>query len=127
MKLSSVRHLTYEGFKNVWDNRLMSLASVGVLICCMSLIGAAMLVTFNIDKAMMALEKENVIMAYLHDYNAVRYSEDYIVSPDSSKTSSTEETAEDGEKAPTDVPYDDYKSADSTTLRMLNIFPRRKA
>lgn len=114
MKLSSVRHLTYEGFKNVWDNRLMSLASVGVLICCMSLIGAAMLVTFNIDKAMMALEKENVIMAYLHDYNAVRYSEDYIVSPDSSKTSSTEETAdgetsEDGEKkAPTDVPYDDY-------------------
>ena len=61
MKLSSVRHLTYEGFKNVWDNRLMSLASVGVLICCMSLIGAAMLLTFNIDKAMMALEKENVI------------------------------------------------------------------
>lgn len=118
MKLSSVRHLTYEGFKNVWDNRLMSLASVGVLICCMSLIGAAMLVTFNIDKAMMALEKENVIMAYLHDYNAVRYSEDYIVSPDSSKASSTEETASDEdstdgeteveEKVPTDVPTEDY-------------------
>jgi len=110
MKLSSVRYLTYEGFKNVWDNRLMSLASVGVLICCMSLIGAAMLVSFNIDKAMMALEKENVIMAYLHDYNSVRYSEEYVVSPDSSKASSTEESGEEGDegKVPTDVPYDDY-------------------
>ncbi len=109
MKLSSVRHLTYEGFKNVWDNRLMSLASVGVLICCMSLIGAAMLVTFNIDKAMMALEKENVIMAYLNDYNSVRYSEDYIVSPSDKKEDSSETASTaDGEEIPTDVPYEDY-------------------
>ncbi len=109
MKLSSVRHLTYEGFKNVWDNRLMSLASVGVLICCMSLIGAAMLLTFNIDKAMMALEKENVIMAYLHDYNAVRYSEEYIASPDTSKdeASDSDET-EDSDNIHSDIPHDDY-------------------
>lgn len=77
MKLSSVRHLTFEGLKNIWDNRLMSLASIGVLISCMALIGAAMLVTFNVDKAMKSIEEENVIMAYLNDYNSVKYSEEY--------------------------------------------------
>ncbi len=109
MKLSSVRHLTYEGLKNVWDNRLMSLASIGVLICCMSLIGAAMLVTFNIDKAMMELEKENVIMAYLNDYNSVRYSEEYIgVSSKDKESSKKDKDTADGEDIPTDVPYEDY-------------------
>ena len=70
MKLSSVRHLTGEGFKNNRDNRMMSLASIGVLVSCMILIGAAMLVTFNVDRAMSAIEKENVVMAYLNDYNS---------------------------------------------------------
>ncbi len=53
----------------------MSLASVGVLVSCMALIGAAMLVTFNVDRAMATVKNENVVMAYLNDYNSVRYSE----------------------------------------------------
>ena len=123
MKVSSVRHLTYEGLKNVWDNRLMSLASVGVLICCMSLIGAAMLVTFNIEKKMASLEKENVIMAYLNDYNSVRYDDKYITADSfenedtasaedsASQEENSSETADDTSsetEAPSDVPYDDY-------------------
>ena len=124
MKLRSVKHLTYEGFKNIWDNRLMSLASIGVLISCMALIGAAMLVTFNVDRAMAAVEKENVVMVYLNDYNSVKYSEEYIdgsngsSSAASSKTESSAANAMDSdtssdsskatETAHSDVPEEDY-------------------
>lgn len=91
MKLSSIKHLTGEGIKNIWDNRLMSLASVGVLVSCMVLIGAAMLITFNVDRAMASVEQENVILANLNDYNSVRYSEEYLTTDDtpSGKTSAT--------------------------------------
>lgn len=91
MKLSSIKHLTGEGIKNIWDNRLMSLASVGVLVSCMVLIGAAMLITFNVDRAMASVEQENVILANLNDYNSVRYSEEYLTTDDTSsgKTSAT--------------------------------------
>ncbi len=102
MKLSSVRHLTCEGLKNVWDNRLMSLASVGVLVSCMALIGAAMLVTFNVDRAMATVKDENVVMAYLNDYNSVRYSDKYVA------TSSVSSTSSDSKDSKSDVPYDDY-------------------
>ncbi len=90
-----LRYLTAEGFKNVWDNRLMSLASIGVLISCMALIGSAMLVTFNVDKAMASIEKENVVMVHLNDYNSVKYDEAYInnsAPKDSSKVVSSTET-----------------------------------
>lgn len=34
-------YLLKEGFKNVWSNRIMSIASVCVLISCLILTGAA--------------------------------------------------------------------------------------
>ena len=37
-----------EGFKNVWSNRMMSIASIGVLISCLLLTGAAMLFSMNV-------------------------------------------------------------------------------
>lgn len=73
MKKSSFSYLTREGFKNIWANRLMSLASVGVLVACMALIGVAILLTQNLNAAMTTLEKENVVMAYLEDKNSVLY------------------------------------------------------
>ena len=102
MKLSSVRHLTGEGFKNIWDNRMMSLASIGVLVSCMILIGAAMLVTFNVDRAMSAIEKENVVMAYLNDYNSVKYSEEYIETEKNKDKDNNKITVH------SDVPEEDY-------------------
>ena len=36
-------YLAKEGFKNVWNNRIMSIASVCVLISCLVLTGAAAL------------------------------------------------------------------------------------
>lgn len=73
MKLQSMKYLTREGFRNVWINRLMSVASVGVLTACMILIGMAILLTKNVDKSMSSLEQQNVIMAYFNDKNSVLY------------------------------------------------------
>jgi hypothetical protein len=69
----SFGYLTREGFKNVWANRLMSLASVGVLVACMALIGIALLLTSNFNTAINALEKQNVVMVYFQDKNSVLY------------------------------------------------------
>lgn len=73
MKARSIKYLTGEGFKNVWANRLMTVASVGVLVACMVLIGLAILLSLNIDVAMGNLEKQNVVMVYFNDKNSVLY------------------------------------------------------
>ena len=43
MKGSSLKYLTREGFRNIWVNRLMTLASVTVLLACMVIIGVGAL------------------------------------------------------------------------------------
>lgn len=73
MKLDSMRYLVREGCKNVWANRLMTIASVGVLVACMVLMGLAVLVSFNVDKALGNLEQQNVVMVYFDDKNAAIY------------------------------------------------------
>ena len=75
MKLTSVKYLTANGFKNIWLNKLMSIASIGVLVACMSVIGLAVAVSLNVDHALSELEKENVIMVYFNDRNSVLYGE----------------------------------------------------
>lgn len=73
MKLHSVRYLTGEGCKNIWVNRLMTIASVGVLTACMVLIGLALLISMNVDKIIGNLEQQNVVMVYFNDKNSVLY------------------------------------------------------
>lgn len=73
MKLRSLRYLTGEGIKSVWVNRLMSIASVGVLTACMLLIGIAIALSYNIDLALGNLEQQNVVMVYFNDETAVQY------------------------------------------------------
>ena len=67
MKMRSFRYLIGEGIKNVWANRLMSLASIGVLVACMLITGVAGVLTINIDKSLGELEKQNVVMVYFGD------------------------------------------------------------
>jgi len=67
MKLRSVRYLTVEGFKNIWLHRLMTLASVCVLVSCMLLIGVAVLLSFNVEKAFGTLKDSNVVSVVLKD------------------------------------------------------------
>ena len=47
MKIRSFRYLVGEGFKNIWANRLMSLASIGVLIACMLIMGVSIILSLN--------------------------------------------------------------------------------
>ena len=76
MKLTSVRYLVGNGFKNIWLNKLMSIASIGVLVACMSVIGLAVALSINIDKALDDLEQENVVNVYFDDRNAALYAND---------------------------------------------------
>ncbi len=73
MKTRSIRYLTGEGVKSIWVNRLMSVASVGVLVACMLLIGVAIALTVNVDKALGNLEQQNVVMVYFQDAAAAEY------------------------------------------------------
>ncbi|MCQ2441424.1 MAG: ABC transporter permease [Clostridia bacterium] len=75
MKMRSVKYLVGEGFSNTWVNRLMTLASVGVLVACMVVIGLALLISENVNKAIGNLEQQNVIMVYMKDYNWALYSD----------------------------------------------------
>jgi len=90
MKLGSVKYLTSEGFKNAWANRLMTMASVGVLVACMVVIGLALLISENVNKAIGNLEQQNVIMVYMKDYNWALYSEKDADSGSSQKETSSE-------------------------------------
>ena len=73
MKLRSIRYLAGEGCKNVWANRLMTIASVGVLTACMVLIGLAVLISMNVNKTVGDLEQQNVVMVFFNDKNSILY------------------------------------------------------
>ncbi len=64
---SSFKYLTKEGFRNVWTNRMMSLASIAVLMSCLVLIGSAAMIFFNIDSLLSKIEQENVVMVFIDD------------------------------------------------------------
>ncbi|MBQ1203971.1 MAG: permease-like cell division protein FtsX [Clostridia bacterium] len=66
MKSHVVRYLIREGCRNTWQNRLMALASVGVLICCLLLTGFSYLVFVNIDHMFQNAYEQNVMAVYLH-------------------------------------------------------------
>lgn len=67
MKGASLGYLTKEGFRNVWVNRLMSLASVTVLMACLVIIGLGAMLFFNINALLDKIESQNVIMVYIED------------------------------------------------------------
>lgn len=65
--LNSFFYLVKQGFKNLWNNRLMSLASIGVLVSCMLLIGAAALLSVNVSSIVEAVEDQSEAIVYLVD------------------------------------------------------------
>ena len=67
MNASSLRYLIKEGFRNTWANRMMSVASICVLLSCLVLIGSATMMFLNIDSLVQKVENENVIMVYIKD------------------------------------------------------------
>ena len=64
MKNRNIRYLTQEGLKNIGINRLMSVASVAVLMSCLVIIGFALLLFLNVDSLLKNIESQNVVMAF---------------------------------------------------------------
>lgn len=67
MKIHNVGYLLKEGIKNLWKNRTMSIASIGVLISCLLLTGCAALVSANLTSMMASIEGNNSVTIYLTD------------------------------------------------------------
>ncbi len=65
MRLSSLGYLLKEGIKSIWSNRMMSLASIGVLVSCLLLTGAAELITLNVSSVVDDIGGENVTRVFL--------------------------------------------------------------
>ena len=65
MRISSVKYLLKEGVKNVWVNRMMAFASIGVLVACLLMTGAATLFSMNLNMAMQTLQNDNSVTVYM--------------------------------------------------------------
>ena len=118
MKFSSMRYLAGEGVKNAWVNRLMTIASVGVLVACMVIIGLAILISENVNKAVGNLEQQNVVMAYMKDYNWALYGggsdADTSSGTDSSASDASQDTASDSEEAEAGTSAESSEGSEST-------------
>ena len=84
-KGGSLSYLTKEGFRNVWVNRLMSIASIAVLMACLVMMGSAFMVLVNVEGVMKEIEAENVVMVYLDldatDSEVMRVEQDILGTP----------------------------------------------
>ena len=65
--MSSFGYLIKEGFKNIFNNRMMSLASIGVLISCLVLTGSAIMLTVNVSDIVDSVGDTNVTKVFLDD------------------------------------------------------------
>lgn len=66
-KGGSFTYLTKEGFRSLWSNRLMSVASIAVLMSCMIIIGCASMIFINMNGVLRHIEQQNVVMVFLED------------------------------------------------------------
>lgn len=94
MKLRSITYLSKEGVKNMWANRLMTIASIGVLVACMVLIGLAMLISINLNQALGNLEEQNVVRVFFNDKTSVMYGESAEKNESSEASSSENDSSE---------------------------------
>lgn len=67
MTSSSLGYLLCEGGQNIKANRQMSVASIGVLVACMLLIGASMLFSMNVNAIMGYVESINEMVVFIKD------------------------------------------------------------
>ncbi len=63
----NLRYLTKEGFRNIRVHKLMTIASVTVMLSCMILIGGAYLLYANIQSVIDKVGEQNVVMVFIED------------------------------------------------------------
>lgn len=90
MKISGFGYLVKEGIRSIWTNRMMSLASIGVLISCLLLTGAAELLSVNVSSAIESIGGTNVTRVFLEqqitDLEAVHIGDELARIPNVEKT-----------------------------------------
>lgn len=64
---SNFSYLIKEGLRNIYANKMMSLASIGVLIACLLLIGSSLLLTVNVNEFVGFIESQNEIVVFIFD------------------------------------------------------------
>ena len=64
-KRGHIGYLTKEGFRNLWVNRMMSVASIAVLMSCLVMMGTAFMVLVNVENVLNIVEAENIVSVYL--------------------------------------------------------------
>ncbi len=89
MRGGSIKYLLKEGVRNVWSNRLMTFASVGVLTACLLIVGFAMLFSENVKSIVGYIEDQNEIIAYLEKDNTEE--ENFAIGAELKKISDLEE------------------------------------
>lgn len=67
MKLSSMNYLFKQGVKNIWTNRIMSVASFCILLVSLLLIGLTIILVENINHFIGGIENKNEVVIFLTD------------------------------------------------------------
>ena len=67
MKWSSFRYLVHQGWHSMVANRLMTLASMGVLTACLFITGVAVLLSLNVNRFVDYLGTQNEIECFISD------------------------------------------------------------
>ncbi len=65
MKGSSFKYLLKEGVRNIWSNRVMSFTSIAVLTTCLIIVGAAYLITANVNSMVGYVESQSEMVVFL--------------------------------------------------------------
>ena len=65
MRASSFRYLVKNGIKNLWNNRMMTVASIGTLIACLLIVGFAVLFSINVDNIVKFVGEQNEIVVFV--------------------------------------------------------------
>ena len=63
----NLRYLTKEGFRNIRVHKLMTVASITVMLSCLLLIGGAYLIYTNIQSVIERVGEQNVVMVFVDD------------------------------------------------------------
>ena len=67
MKFSNFKYLVKQGFSNFKENRLMSIASIGVVVSCLIIVGICGLLALNINNFANFLGSQNELVVYIYD------------------------------------------------------------
>lgn len=82
MKSSSFKYLLKEGIKNLWSNRVMAFTSVGILTTCLLIVGAAYLITENVNSMVTYVQGQSEMSIFLNEFGQPKPTQKAEAKPD---------------------------------------------